>query len=176
MQPWSIEGSLSICGDHGHIFSLPSHWYTQPLNKTWKRPPLNPVDARCRTAYLTYPLTNPQAPPFSHNPVSLLLTISLLCPFRIEKTYQEGLRDTEEREGQWLYVSPHPPSWCEIQRSYWSSLTAQSIYSVAVQWSSEPAQTPGLEFVILSNKIDTRKSGCAYTHIHTHCSRTGGLQ
>lgn len=30
----SIYESKPDCGDHGHIFSLPSHWYIQPLNNT----------------------------------------------------------------------------------------------------------------------------------------------
>lgn len=68
----------------------------------------NLPDDRCSTADPTYPLTHPQTPPFSHafgvsscnnSPFFLIFFL------RIEKTYQEGLWDTEEREGQWLHVS-----------------------------------------------------------------------
>lgn len=58
----------------------------------------------CRTADATDPLTHPQTAPFSHafgvsshsnSPFSYFFFL-----LRIEKTYQEGLWDTEERKGQ----------------------------------------------------------------------------
>lgn len=73
----------------------------------------------CRTADAAYPLTHPQTAPFSHalgvsSHSNSLFSYFFFFLLRIEKTYQEGLWDTEERKGQWLHVSLDLSSWCTL--------------------------------------------------------------
>ena len=76
---------------------------------------------------LTGPLI-PDPPLHTHDLYLVLVTYtlthrhsaSLLCLFlRIEKTYQEGLRDAEEREGQRLDVSRPRPPWQFTNAKAW---------------------------------------------------------
>lgn len=88
----------------------------------------NLLDDRCNTADPTCTLAHPQRPSFSlfscnNSPLVLFFLL------RIEKTYQEGLRDTEERKGQWLHVSADAPYWCAA----WTPSTSV-VPLLKVQW------------------------------------------